>query len=125
MMTRTNKYKIGFIICAVVSWLLVLGPLTYYTIVGFLSAEVEEKATLGLTLVASAFLTAISFVFKKHIRSTIFIIILGIYVCLDNILPLIILICVCTMLDEFIVTPLERMFINKFKINYEIDKRMP
>lgn len=123
MSETTKKYQTGYWICTVISWLLVLGPLICYAFYGFCNAEVEQKATLALTVIAAAFLTVLSMLMKFHIRSTMFILLLGIYVCIKNILPLIIIISICTILDEFVVTPLQKMYHNKLIINKEIDKR--
>lgn len=119
----TEKYRTGYWVCTAISWLLVLGPLAAYAVYGFCNAEVAEKAALGLTVVAAVFLTVLSILLKFHIRSTMFILLLGIYVCIKNILPLIIIVSICTILDEFVVTPLKKMYHEKLVINKEIDKR--
>lgn len=120
----TKNNRIAYWILTIVSWLLVFAPLIAYAIYGFIIGAPQEKATLGLTLIAAIFLTVISIIFKKQIRSTIFILIIGIYICIDNILPTILIISVCTIIDEFIITPLQKVYHNKLTINKEIDKRL-
>lgn len=92
-------------------------------VVGFIEGETVEKLTLGMTFIAAGILTVINVLFKYHIRSTIWILVLGIYFCLDSILPLICMIAVGTILDEFILTPLHKKYKNKAIINREIDRR--
>lgn len=124
MSNVTKKYRIGYWICAVISWLLLFGPMLVFAGYGFYQGDVHEKATLGIAILIAVLLTVISIVFKFHIRSTMFILILGVYFCIENILPIIVTISVCTILDEFVFTPLQKHFHNKLVINKEIDKRM-
>ena len=49
--------------------------------------------------------------------------ILGIYVCIGNIIPLLFVMIATTGLDEFVFTPLYKRYNNKYIINKEIDKR--
>lgn len=119
----TKRYRIKYWITTILSYLLMFGPLFYYLISAFCEGAPQQKITLGFTITAAILLTGLSLIFKKHIRSTIFILIMGIYTCLENILPLIVLISVCTIIDEFIVTPLRTMYHQKLIINKEIDKR--
>lgn len=123
MSDTTKKYRIKYWICTILSYLLTFGSLVYFVGYGFYHGETTEKITLGISAIAAIFLTVISAVFKFHIRSTIFILILGIYFCLDTILPTILTICACTILDEFVVSPLRKMYHQKLVINKEIDKR--
>lgn len=120
----TKKYRTAYWILTAISFLLIFAPLISYTIYGFVVGEPAKKVTLAITLVAAILLTTLSIVLKFNIRSTIFILILGIYFCIDNILPLIIIISACTIADEFIITPLQKMYKNKLTINKEIDKRL-
>lgn len=49
---------------------------------------------------------------------------IGLYVAVDNIIPLLIMLAVTTIIDEFILTPLARHYKAKYTINKEIDNRM-
>lgn len=120
----TKESRTAYWILTVISWLLVLGPLLGYAIYGFCVGEPTQKVTLATTLMVAIVLTIISTLFKFHIRSTIFILILGIYMCIDEILPLIIILSVCTILDEFLISPLQKKYKNKTTINKEIDRRI-
>ena len=68
-------------------------------------------------------LVAVNMVFKYRIRSTLWILVLGVYFCLDDILPLLFMVAVGTIVDEFILSPLARSYRHKMIINREIDKR--
>ena len=56
-------------------------------------------------------------------RSTIWILLLGIYICLDNIMPVLLTIAIGTITDELILTPLHKKYKQLAIINSEIDKR--
>ena len=124
MSKETRKYKNLSILFLALSILVLVAPLAYYSVVGFIEGETTEKFTLGMTFVIAAILFVINILFKFHIRSTIWILVLGIYFCLDNILPLIFMVAVGNILDEFLLTPLHKHYKSKASINKEIDKRI-
>lgn len=124
MSKETRKYKNLSILFLALSILVLVAPLAYYSVVGFIEGETTEKFTLGMTFVIAAVLFVINILFKFHIRSTIWILVLGIYFCLDNILPLIFMVAVGNILDEFLFTPLHKHYKSKASINKEIDKRI-
>lgn len=122
--TTKNNKKLYWTF-SIISFLVLWVPLAYYIIKGYMDAEITtEKVGLTCTILIAIVLTAINFICKYHIRSTIWILLLGVYVCLDNVLTLIILIAIGTILDEFLLTPLKKSFKNKYTINKEIDKRL-
>ena len=120
----TKSYKIKALIFQCLSILVLAAPIIYYTILGFINGETTEKFTLGITFVIAAIMLAINIIFKYHLRSTLWIVVLGIYICLDNIQALLIMVAVGTILDEFLLTPLHKSYKSKANINREIDKRL-
>ena len=120
----TKSYKIKALIFQCLSILVLAAPIIYYTILGFINGETTEKFTLGITVVIAAIMLAINIIFKYHLRSTLWIVVLGIYICLDNIQALLIMVAVGTILDEFLLTPLHKSYKSKANINREIDKRL-
>ena len=100
-------------------------PLVIYTIKGFCEGTPGSKVTLGVCFTTALILTIINVVFKYHMRSTIWILMIGLYVAVDNIIPLLIILAISTIIDEFILTPLSRHYKAKYTINKEIDKRIP
>ena len=121
----TKKYKNDYILCRTLSILMTLIPLVIYTIKGFCEGTPASKVTLGVCFTTALILTIINVVFKYHMRSTIWILMIGLYVAVDNIIPLLIILAITTILDEFILTPLSRHYKSKYTINKEIDKRIP
>ena len=119
----TKKYKTNYILCKTLSILMTLIPLVIYVIKGFCEGTPGSKVTLGVCFTTALILTIINVVFKYHMRSTIWILMIGLYVAVDNIIPLLIILAITTIIDEFILTPLAKHYREKYKINKEIDKR--
>lgn len=119
----TKKYKNRAKWCKIISVSLVLIPLLVYAVMGFINGTIGQKTTLGLTLIVCLIFVLINAVFKYNIRSTIWILLLGIQICLKNITSLLVIIALATMMDEFIFTPLAKKYKQKYIINNEIDKR--
>lgn len=126
-MKKSNVTKKNARLSCLFFWLsliVTLLPVIVYVILAFVNGEVHQKATLGVTVTVAMILFVINVVFKYHIRSVLWILVLGIYFCIDNIMPLLLMVAIGTILDEFILTPLHKSFKNKKTINYEIDKRI-
>lgn len=122
-MEVTLKYKNRYRILKLLSILVNISPILVYTFIAFTSGTVSQKTTLGLTLVVCVLFTITNLVFKYHIRSTIWILLIGIHICLNNITSLLVIIAIATMTDEFILSPLAKKYKQKYVINNEIDKR--
>ena len=121
----TKKNKILYWVFNILSFIILFVPIFVYVIKGYIDANlITEKVGLTCTIMISIILVVINFILKFHIRSTLWILLLGIYFCIDNIFTLIVLIAVGTILDEFLISPLKKSFKNKYTINKEIDKRL-
>ena len=123
---ETRKYLLVKKITKLISLMLTLGPLLFYVLLGLINNEVHEgdKLFLGMTVICAIILTLLNVLFKHHLRSPFFLLILGLYFALKNITPLLICVSIGTCLDEFIVTPIYKRVKNKAIINGEIDKRL-
>lgn len=121
----TKKYKKRAKILSILSFILLFVPLIVYVVMAFASGDitVSKKVVLGFSLIFALVLTVINALTKFRIRSTIWIVLLGIYYCLNNILPLLLMIAVGTITDEFILSPLQKKYKRLYEINNEIDKR--
>ena len=119
----TKKYKNRYFLFKFLSICCTLIPLLIYVVIAFCNGEAHEKLALGLSLLMAIVFVLINVVFKYHIRSTIWVTLLGIHCCLANITTLLLIIAITTLLDEFLFTPLAKKFKLKWTINNEIDKR--
>lgn len=120
----TKKYTALYWTFFLLSIIITLAPIIYYTIYGFVEGSFQEKLTLGITLIIAVILVAVNLIFKFHLRSSLWILVLGIYFCIDNIMPLLLMVAIGTVLDEVLLTPLYKKFKEKRNINREIDKRI-
>ena len=119
----TKKYKKRAKWLRIISSSLTVLPLIIYSIIGLVQGPVTHKVTLSLTLIVCIVFTLITTIFKHRIRSTIWILLLGIYMCMKNITPLLIIIAISTILDEFVIEPQAKKYKQKYIINNEIDER--
>ena len=123
MSTVTKSYKNKRNLFRALSILITILPVLVFTVIGFVEGTITEKVSLGICLFLALLFVLINILFKHHIRSTIWILLIGIYVCVRNITPLLIIMAFSTAIDEFILDPLAKSYANKYKINKEIDKR--
>lgn len=105
------------------SFLATVLPLLIYIIIGFNNGSIRQVYTLGICLTTCIIFTAINLIFRHHIKCTIYILLIGLYVSVGNLVPLFITMGICTALEEFIFTPIYKSCGNKYTINKEIDKR--
>ncbi len=119
----TKKYKIKLNICRLLSFTITVLPVIIYVIKGFMDGSIGEKVSLGICVILALMFMLINVMFKYHIRSTLWVLLIGIYVCIDNIIPLLIIMATTTIIDEFVLVPLINKYKNKYIINKEIDLR--
>lgn len=126
MTETTQKYKTTYWILFGISILLNFLPLIVYIIKGYASIEVSEsrKVTLTMTMMIALILSIYNILAKKHMRSVIWILLLGVYFAVQKIELLLLLMAICTIVDEFIVEPLMKKYKLKWKTNCEIDSRL-
>jgi hypothetical protein len=121
----TKTYRIVFWILAAISILLNVGPLAAYSISALVTADlVVEKVALCSTVFIVLILTAVAAINKVAMKSRLWILLIGIYICLDSVMTPIIIIGICQILDELIVSPLKSNFGTKLTISKELDKRL-
>ena len=121
----TKKLKRKYIIATILSFLLNVCPLLVFTIIAFISGTaIVHKVTLSMTLLIVLIFTAVTFINKTVFRSKLWILLIGLWLCLDNILTPLIVFASCQVIDELIVTPLKNYYKNRYRINKEIDTRL-
>lgn len=120
---RTKKAKTKYIIFKTLSICLTFLPLLVYVIIAFIKGAPLQKFTMGCMVTLALIFVILNVIMKYNIRSTVWVLILGIYLCLDNITPLLIIMAVSTILDEFVISKLAIKYKNQFTINKEIDLR--
>lgn len=121
----TKKYRSTYLALVIVSVILNLFPVAFYVVKAFIeSSATYQKVALSSTIFISLILTCVSLLTKVNIRSVIWILFIGLYVCLDSIINMIMFIAIFQVTDELVITPLKKMVKNKWIINKELDKRL-
>ena len=126
MTEKTTKYRQIYWILFAISIALNFVPLFVYIIKGYASASVSEtkKVTLTFSIMVALVLCIYNILAKKHLRSVIWILLLGVYFTVQKIELLLFLMAICTIIDEFLVEPLVKKYKLKYKTNAEIDSRL-
>lgn len=120
----TKKYHRIWLVFAILSILLNVGPLAAYSIIALAGASlVIEKVALSMTVLVVLIMTAVAFLNKTTMKSRVFVIIIGLYLCLDHFITPLLIISACQIVDEWIASPISHHYRDKFRINKEIDKR--
>lgn len=124
MSDYTKGYQIKSRITFWLSIALNVVPMLIFFFCGFSTAEVNQKVVLSITAVAALILGAIMLLSKAKIgRSIFWIIFLVMYICMQDMLPIIISMGICTIIDELIVSPLHKRWNTDYHTNKQIDKR--
>lgn len=119
----TQKYRKGYWCTLILSWVVTLSPIIAYTILGFMNGSAGQKFTLGLMLILAIGLGVINILKKLSLRSTTWLMVLGVSLCLNEVTNLLIIMAVTTIVDELVIVPINKHCREKLSINKEIDKR--
>lgn len=121
----TKKYSRLALVFTILSLLLMLGPLGYYAVVGFASgALLIEKVALGSTLVIALIITFVCMINNLVFKSKIWLIIIGLFLVTEHLLPMIVVFAVTQVLDELVVSPLARRYRAKASHCKDTDKQL-
>jgi hypothetical protein len=124
MTKRTKALRWGTWILTILSVLCLIAPPAYFVIVAAISSTlVIEKLALAATVMVVLILTVIAAVNKLALRSRLWILLIGLYFVLDSFMTPLIVIAICQVLDELVITPLKKFFKDRYTINKEIDRR--
>lgn len=120
----TSRYRCWYWIFAILSFLCNVAPLATYTFIGLAeNTLIYEKVALVMTVFAVVVMSVISWVNKIAMKSRMWILLLGIYACLDYILVPLVIIAICQVVDELLFSPLRERYRTKLTISKEMDKR--
>ena len=124
-MTRTKKLGLIAKILTLFSLLLSFGPLLVYLALSYSSAVATPvgKITLTAMLGVSVILSFVCLLNKYTPRCRLWLILIGLYMCLDSFIGCILVLAITQCVDELVVSPLARHYRNLHRINREIDRR--
>lgn len=129
--TKKLKTKVGWL--TALSIVLLFGPLAFYlglaaydmAVAGTTVATVAKVSIFSSSVIIFGILTLIAAVRKSVFKSSIWVLMVAIYLILDNVMWAVLIIGSCQIVDELIVSPLRAHFKQQLTINKEIDKRFP
>lgn len=121
-MTRSLHKK--YLLCKIASILLLFLPLMIFLILAFVEGSTQEKISLGVGVTLTAIFTAANVLFKIAPRSSIWILIIALTIVLEKIQIVIYVTGACVILEECVTSRLESYYLQKYKINKEIDGRL-
>lgn len=105
-----SKYKKKRNLFFILSFLATFGPFIYYGIKAMIEGEPVEKCALTIFTIVALIIAGAAAALKIHLRSVIWILLLGVYFCLDNLIGVILVVAICTILDELVFTPLYKRY---------------
>lgn len=95
-MNTTRKYRRLSFLFGTISVLLNIAPFTIYAFIALVdSALIYQKIALSMTVLVVAILSLVALVNKVAMKSRLWIVLVGIYVCLGEIITPLIIIAVC------------------------------
>lgn len=98
-------------------------PVIIYFMTAFVRGDTITKVTLISLFTIVIILTVVNTLMKYKLRTPVFVFLIGVYIGLKNILGVLILIAVCTALDELLLAPMANRYKSLATINKELDKR--
>ena len=120
----TKHYHRMDIFFSILSWAIMLIPMTVFIVMGFITGPVVSKVALGLTTIAAIIMLAIAALQKTKLRSPFWLVVIGLAFCLNEVYTMLIIMGVATIMDELIFSPLSKYYHSRYVINDQIDKRL-
>lgn len=122
---KTKRNGTLYLLFAFLSFALWFAPIATFTLIAILEGTLlYQKVSLAVTLFIVIIMTLVAVVNKVVMRSRLWIILIGVYICLHNIMTPLFVFAVCQIADELIVCPLKKRYKRKYQINKEIDGRL-
>lgn len=122
---RTKQLTVAAWFFTLFSLILTWGPIIIYTVMAYqtASASVTDKVALTSLLSVGVIMSIVCLINKYTLRCRTWLVLIGLWLCLDSILGCILVIAITQCVDEIIVQPIAKSYRNKLTINKEIDKR--
>lgn len=121
----TSRNRAGYWISSALNLLLWLAPIAIFLFLAIMEGTaLYQQLALSTTVLVVIILTLVSLTTKYALRCRLWLFLIGIYICLQNIMTPIIVFAVCQVIDELVVCPLKNRFKRKLQTNKEIDKRL-
>ena len=124
-MTRTNHLRVCTYFFSLLSLILTWAPIIIYVAMSYQSvtANVVDKITLTSLLTVGVIMSIVCLMNRYTLRCRTWLVLIGLWLCLDKILGCILVLAITQIVDELIVHPAANYYRNKLSINKEIDRR--
>lgn len=124
-MTRTNHLRICAHFFSLLSIILTWAPIIIYVTMAYQSvtANVVDKITLTSLLTVGVIMSIVCLMNRYTLRCRTWLVLIGLWLCLDKILGCILVLAITQIVDELIVHPAANYYRHKLSINKEIDRR--
>ena len=125
-MSKASKRSLAKLwCCRILNFLLMYLPVFACVVIGYADPYLETGAAICLTgsLVIAAVLGLVNIILKYKLRCVIWIIILGLYIALDNILPIVLVLAFTTIIDDLVLSPLTDRYKTEYIANRAMDRR--
>lgn len=127
----TKKYKRARNWLFAISLLLLFGPVGFYLVqaamatiaAGTTTATIAKVSIFSSSVIIFGILTIIAAARKIVFKSSVWVLVIAIYLLLDYAMWAVVVIGVCQILDELVFSPLVKYYNSLIRINKEIDKR--
>lgn len=120
----TKKLRFWLVILTILSILLNVGPVAAYCVIGFVQGTaLIEKVALSMTIFVVAILSVIAWANKLVLRSRLWILLVGLFFVLDTFITPLIILGVCQVVDELLVSPIRHRIKTRYIVNKEMDRR--
>lgn len=123
----TSKCRRNLWFIRILDLLLLLTPIIVYIVMALASEGVivQEKIAVVSTVMIAVVLTMFNIIAQKHLRCPIWIILIGLFAAMKEILmPLVVLLAASSVLDELVFSPLISYLKTKLIASKTIDARM-
>lgn len=101
-------------------------PVLIYVIVALSDGGILSNAKVAVvgSVIIALILTIFNIVAQKRLRCPIWIILIGLMIAIKNILPLIVILAIASVLDDFVFTPAIQFYKTKLIANKVVDERL-
>ena len=124
MSDRSKALKKKYLLFKICSLLLLFVPLVVFVVVAFIRGTTTQKMSLGIGVTLCLIFTIANAMFKWAPRSAIWILMIALTIAMEKIQSVIYVVGICAIIEECVTSRLESYYLQKYKINKEIDARI-
>lgn len=122
----TKNCRIKLWLYRILDWICLFAPVIVYIGIALFSGGVAVlgKVSIVATVIIALVLTVINVIAQKRLRCPIWIILIGLYIAIQQyLMPLIIILAVTSVMDDLLFTPLIHYYYTKLVASKTIDER--